>query len=65
MNTLYITYKLNGILKRATISAGQYKIYEGNPSITELIIHPSQAVMENSFNEAKGLVGKTKKILLG
>jgi hypothetical protein len=65
MGTLYITYKLNGILKRATVSESQYKTYENNPSVSELIIYPSQSAMEGSFNEAKGIVGKTKQLLLG
>lgn len=65
MSALYITYKQNGIPKRGVVSSQQYEILEKNPSVSELVIYPSQVVMEESYATATGKPTNTKKILFG
>lgn len=64
-NILYVTYQLNGQLKRGVLSSSQYEMYSKNPAVSNLTIHPTQGTMENSFNEASGRKGNTKVLLFG
>lgn len=50
-NLLYITYKRNGKLLKATIKNNQYEQFKKDSSITELQIHPNNFVMENYYKE--------------
>lgn len=65
MNTIYVTYRQNGSLKRGVLSQTQYQKYSQDPTISDLRNYINQSSMEQAFNEAKGIVEKNKSILLG
>jgi hypothetical protein len=64
MNSLYVTYKVNGQLRRGVISQQQYTRYQQDASITDLQIHASQVLMEEYYNNVTGNPNKPKKQLL-
>lgn len=65
MQAIYIIYSQSGSLKRGVISETQYSKYSQDPSISNLQVYVNQSSMENAFNEAKGISGSAKRILLG
>ena len=60
---IYCTYKLNGQLRRGTLSQQQYSFYEKDISVTELKVYANQLMMESYFNDVKGIKNPIKQIL--
>lgn len=50
MKQLYVTYVENGILKKATINESRYKELSSKSSIQELVVYPSQILMEQNYS---------------
>jgi hypothetical protein len=49
MKTVYVTYKQNGLLKKATINEDRYASLLKDPSVTNLTVYPSPLLMENNY----------------
>lgn len=64
MSTVYVTYESHGSLKRGVLSQSQYDKYSKDPSIHNLQVYASQRLQEQAYNEAKGISGKGKSMLL-
>lgn len=65
MQTCYVTYSQFGSTKRAVISASQYEKLQKDSSVSSLRLYPSQSMMEQAYQEAKGESGAFRKTLLG
>lgn len=61
---IYITYRKNGTLQKASVRATQYEVLQRDNTISELTLHPNNRLMEKAYNEASGSVS-SKQILLG
>lgn len=62
---LYVTYRVNGLLKRGCISQNQYNLYLKDPKVSDMQIHANQTFMESFYNESTGnYTGKSTRQLL-
>ena len=65
MGTVYVTYSQNGSLKRGILNQNQYSKYANDPTVHNLQVYASQMMMEQAYNEEKGIMGNPKSMLLG
>lgn len=67
MKIVYVTYKQDGLLKKATINEDRYKALLEDPTVTGVIIYSSQLLMENNFNAQCSRDGScgSRRIILG
>lgn len=57
---VYVTYTQSGVKKKAALNETKYQILANDPTIVNLVVHPSARLMEQNFNGASG-----KRILNG
>ena len=67
MKKVYVTYKENNVLKKAVITESRFQELNSNTQIQELIIYPSQLIMEQNFSTkcSDGSCKPNKNILHG
>lgn len=46
---LYITYTENGSKKKAKIDEARYNLMKSNSNISDLILYPTELIMENNY----------------
>lgn len=64
MKTFFVTYKENGSPKKATINEQRYQQLSANSEITDLIMYPTEIIMENNYNNIISSNGSTNKRIL-
>jgi len=50
MKQVYVTYKQNGLLKKAVLNEAKYKELSGNTQVEELVVYPSKLLMEQNYS---------------
>jgi hypothetical protein len=50
----YVTYQVNGLLKRGIVGQKQYEDFQKDSRISNLQAYPNQTFMEKAFNESTG-----------
>ncbi len=50
MKQVYVTYKQNGLQKKAVLNEAKYKELSKDPQVQELVVYPSKLLMEQNYS---------------
>lgn len=65
MKKVFITYNEDGRPKKGTVNEAMYASLQANPAVTNLVVYPSELLMENNYSMMVNGSGGSRNILHG
>lgn len=62
---LFVTYTENNQPKKAQINEERYNALKLNPAVSDLVLYPTELIMENNYRTIVSGTGSNRRILNG